>query len=80
MMRSLSFRWLIPFTHAVLLLTACSNSGDEAADTPIAPTTTETTTSATASTTTVPITTTSPASTPTTLELSVAEVLRPRAT
>jgi hypothetical protein len=37
MMRPLSLRWLIPFALVVLLLPACSGSGEEAADTTLAP-------------------------------------------
>ncbi len=40
MMRSLSLRWLTPFALVVLMLPACSDSADEAADTTLAPTTT----------------------------------------
>ena len=53
MMRSRSLRWLVPVSLVVLLLPACSDSGDEAADTTLAPTTTttvdETTTTTSAS-------------------------------
>jgi hypothetical protein len=40
MVRPLSVRWLIPFALVVLLVPACSDSTDEAADTTHAPTTT----------------------------------------
>jgi hypothetical protein len=52
-MRPLSVRWLIPFALVVLLPAACSDSGDEAADTTLAPTTT----AAAATTTAAPTTT-----------------------
>lgn len=48
MLRRLSPRWLIPLTVVVLLLPACSDSADEAADTTLAPTTIEAVTSTTA--------------------------------
>jgi hypothetical protein len=57
MMRPLSVRWLIPFALVVLLVPACSDSADEAADTTLAPTTTEATTTTT-TTTAAPTTTT----------------------
>jgi polyhydroxybutyrate depolymerase len=40
MMRPISLRWLVPFSLVVLLLPGCSDSGEGAADTTLAPTTT----------------------------------------
>ena len=53
MMRPFSLRWLVCLALVVLLLPACSDSGDEAADTTLAPTTT----AAAATTTAAPTTT-----------------------
>jgi len=59
---------LIPAVFVVLLLPGCGDSGDEATDTTLAPTTTETTTTSTAAaTTTAPATTTATAPTTTTV-------------
>jgi hypothetical protein len=55
MMRPFSLRWLVPLALVLLLLPACSDSGDGAADTTLAPTTTieaATTTTIDAATTT----------------------------
>ena len=69
MLRRLSPRWLIPFTVVVLLLPACSDSTDEAADTTLVPTTTAAaTTTATAPATTAAPTTTAVAATTTTVD------------
>jgi hypothetical protein len=58
MVRPLSVRWLIPFALVVLLVPACSDSTDEAADTTHAPTTTTTAPTATAAPTTTIVDTT----------------------
>jgi hypothetical protein len=60
MVRPLSVRWLIPFALVVLLVPACSDSTDEAADTTHAPTTT---TEVVTTTTTAPTTTAAPTTT-----------------
>jgi hypothetical protein len=60
MVRPLSVRWLIPFALVVLLVPACSDSTDEAADTTHAPTTT---TEVATTTTTAPTTTAAPTTT-----------------
>ncbi len=72
MMRPLSLRWLVPLALVVLLLPACSDSGDEAADTTLAPTSTTE-----AMTTTAAPTTTVPATTPTSTTLAESSVALP---
>jgi len=64
MVRPLSVRWLVPFALVVLLLPACGDSADEAADTTLAPTTTA---AAVTTTTIAPATTVAPATTTTTV-------------
>jgi hypothetical protein len=58
MVRPLSVRWLIPFALVVLLVPACSDSTDEAADTTHAPTTTTMAPTTTAAPTTTIVDTT----------------------
>jgi hypothetical protein len=58
MLRPFSLRWLVPFALVVLLVPACSDSTDEAADTTLAPTTT---TEVAATTTKAPTTSTATA-------------------
>jgi hypothetical protein len=57
-MRSRSLRWIVPVSVVVLLLSACSDSTDEAADTTHAPTTTTTAPTTTAAPTTTIVDTT----------------------
>jgi hypothetical protein len=76
MMRPFSLRWLVPLALVVLLLPACSDSGDEATDTTVAPTATAAATTTEAPTTTIEATTAPTSATttqpPTTTITSVA--------
>jgi hypothetical protein len=72
-MRPFTVRWLVPLTLVVLLLPACSDSGDEAANATLAPTTT----AAAVTTTTAPTTTVAPATTTTTTTVPESVVALP---